>query len=112
MEPTNRQMKDWEICTAIWRLLRDYGDAQPGQDAKWVEIVEKTDQLGRMDPFARSLTGPILAELETRSIGEEAAKERRAEVEAVKKEKDRAWHIYKRMNEDERKEIEARGNHV
>lgn len=66
---TDRQMKDREISTFIWYMLRDYGDISIG-DPRWQEVVDKTDEAGRKYPEARKVfTRCLLGMLEDRARG-------------------------------------------
>lgn len=66
---TDRQMKDREISTAIWYMLRDFGDIQTGEDDRWKAVVDMADDAARKYPEMRKVFTEILGILEDRARG-------------------------------------------
>lgn len=68
MDGMKRQERDYQIITAIWHILRDYGNIQIGEDPRWQEIVDRADEAARKFPEARKLiTEACIGMLEDRT---------------------------------------------
>ena len=62
---------DYETITAVWHLLRDYGDLKAdGENARWMKMGDEAERISQRGQMAKDMVLAVMEEIDRRAIAQ------------------------------------------
>ena len=100
----DQKQADHDLITAMWHLLRDYGDitTESKDDARWQQVIDAVNEQAGKDDMSRYLMNKLLGAMEDRANGIPIGS-----GDGIKKNEKHILDMFRKMSEDQQKTLIA-----